>query len=276
MNPDDDLRAVLRRAGAAADSAIDLVDTALALAALERRTRLGWYRSHLARLVDEVGEAARGVGAGVEGPAEVLRAVLFDRYGYHGDQVTYEDLQNANLMRVIDRRKGLPVALGILYIHIARAQGWECAGLNFPGHFLIRLDRDGERAILDPFDGGQMRGPAELRGLLKTFMGQDEELSPEHYAPVGNRAVLLRLQNNLKTRHATEGRFEAAVRVLDTMLTLAPREAHLWREAGLMRARLGQYDAAIEALDRFIANADGDRVRHEAATLVQQLKARLN
>ena len=209
-------------------------------------------------------------------PAEALRSVLFDRYGYHGDQVTYEDLQNANMMRVIDRRKGLPVALGILYIHLARALGWDCSGLNFPGHFLIRLDRDGERAILDPFDGGQVRGPAEMRGLLKTFLGHDAELTPEHYAPVGNRSVLLRLQNNLKSRHAAEGRFEEAMKVLDTMLALAPREAHLWREAGLMRARLGEYGAAIEALDRFIAHAQGDRVRHEAATLVQQLKARLN
>ncbi len=38
----------------------------------------------------------------------------FAEHRYHGDTLTCHDLQNANPMRVIDRRKGLPVALGIL------------------------------------------------------------------------------------------------------------------------------------------------------------------
>ena len=54
---------------------------------------------------------------------------------------TYDDPQNADLMAVIDRRRGLPVALGILYIHAARAAGLEASGLNTPDHFLLQLVR---------------------------------------------------------------------------------------------------------------------------------------
>src|SRR3546814_8592275 len=43
-------------------------------------------------------------------------------FGYHGDTESYDDPQNADLVRVIDRRMGLPVSLGVLYIHAARAQ----------------------------------------------------------------------------------------------------------------------------------------------------------
>jgi regulator of sirC expression with transglutaminase-like and TPR domain len=273
----DDIKHLLRQAGALPDDALDLTEIALALASLDRKCSRDWYREHIARLTAEVGMvAAEREPDGVEGPAAALRTVFADRYGYHGDTATYEDPQNANLMRVIDRRKGLPVALGILYIHAARAQGWECAGLNFPGHFLIRLDRHGERAILDPFDGARPRAPAELRSLLKAVLGQDAELRHAHYAPVGNRAVLLRLQNNVKLRHLNGGRVAEAAAVLDGMLMFAPDEPDLWREAGLVKARLGEYGAAIEALDRFIAAADSDHARHEVATLLHEIKSRLN
>ncbi len=273
----DDIKDYLRQVGSLPDEALDLAEVALTLAARDRKVSRNWYREHIARLTAEVGVVATEQEPdGVEGPAAALRTVFADRYGYHGDTATYEDPQNANLMRVIDRRKGLPVALGILYIHAARAQGWECAGLNFPGHFLIRLDRQGERAILDPFDAARARAPADLRSLLKAVLGQDAELQHAHYAPVGNRAVLLRLQNNVKLRHLNEGRIAEAAAIVDGMLMIAPDQPDLWREAGLVKARLGEYGAAIEALDRFIAAADSDHARHEAATLLQEIKSRLN
>ena len=78
--------------------------------------------------------------------------------------------------------------------------------------------------------------------------GQDVELSPEHYAPVSDRDVLLRLQNNIKSRLLQAGRAEPALRIVQTMLLLAPDLAGLWHEAGVLNARLGNMRAAVEAL----------------------------
>jgi len=172
----------------------------LALACLDRPgVDLARYHEHLESLAREVGDAV----AGAELAAQRLRAlttVISERRGYRGDSLTYDDLQNANLMRVIDRRKGLPVALGILYLHAGRAQGWDIAGLAFPGHFLLRLEGIGGFGILDPFSGASIEGAAELRALLKAIAGADRELAAEHYATVADREVLLRLQNNRKLR----------------------------------------------------------------------------
>jgi regulator of sirC expression with transglutaminase-like and TPR domain len=190
--------------------------------------------------------------------------------------LTYDDLQNANLMRVVDRRKGLPVALGILYLHAARAQGWDSVGLGFPGHFLIRLTEGAARLILDPFHGGQVCDAASLRELLKAMAGQEVELAPEHYAPVADRDVLLRLQNNLKSRLLQTGRHERALRVVETMLMLAPDLAELWHEAGLLHARLGNMRAGVNALEQFVVRAPEGNARHQAAAILQQLKSKLN
>jgi regulator of sirC expression with transglutaminase-like and TPR domain len=261
-------------------------EAALALASFERpHVGLLRYRQHLATLARDVGRHAGAVGLQPTGlsrggdlaaRAQALNEIILLKYGYSGDELTYDDLQNANLMRVVDRRKGLPVALGILYLHAARAQGWDSVGLGFPGHFLIRLTEGAERLILDPFHGGKVCDAASLRELLKAMAGQEVELSPEHYAPVADRDVLLRLQNNLKSRLLQAGSNERALGVVETMLMLAPDLAELWHEAGLLNAQLGNMRAGANALEQFIIRAPEGSARHQAAALLQQLKSKLN
>src|ERR1700704_3637651 len=266
----------LRELGAATSPILPIGEAALALASFERpRVGLGRYRQHLAALARDVGRHA-GAAGDLTARAQALNEIILLKHGYSGDELTYDDLQNANLMRVVDRRKGLPVALGILYLHTARAQGWESVGLTFPGHFLVRLGEGAERLILDPFHGGQICEAAMLRELLKAMAGQEIELMPEHYAPVSDRDVLLRLQNNLKSRLLQAGRQEQAVRVVGTMLLLAPDLAELWHESGILHARIGNMLASVNALEEFVRRAPEGMARHQAAAFLQQLKSKLN
>lgn len=262
------------------DEAIDLATAALALAALDRpRVALQRYHHHLSLLAGDVAERAERSAAredALETRIGMLNDVICGRYGYRGDTLNYDDLQNANLMRVIDRRRGLPVALGILYIHAARAQGWEVTGLKFPAHFMIRLEHRGRRAIIDPFNEGTVREVSELREMLKTSHGESAALNPAHYAPAGNREILLRLQNNLKLRLLQGGEHARALAVVESMLLFAPGETALWHDAGVLHAKLGNLRAATQALETFLARAADEGTRHHAATLLQQIRARLN
>jgi regulator of sirC expression with transglutaminase-like and TPR domain len=269
--------AILTRTGSLPDAEIDLGEAALALAALDRpQVPLARYRAHLAELAEDVRAEAASLEGGVERAAALAR-VLFERHGYGGDRLTYDDLQNANLMRVIDRRKGLPVALGILMIHAARAQGWDMVGLSFPAHFLVRLEEGGgDRLILDPFGGGRILGSADLRELIKEVAGEGAELKPGHYEPVGSRAVLLRLQNNIKTRLIKEQKLEAAARVVMRMLLFAPDEPQLWREAGMIEAHLGNLKRAIGLIETYRDKSRGEAQRRHAAVLLQELAHRLH
>jgi regulator of sirC expression with transglutaminase-like and TPR domain len=276
-------RQVLTMVGAQEDSAIDIAQAGLALAALDRqRSTPETYHEHLAAIDAEMRNAAAGAECNAEGDAGLyarattLSKVLAGTFSYQGDRVTYDDLQNANLMHVIDRRKGLPVALAILYIHAARSQGWPIEGVNFPGHFVVRLHNAGRAVILDPFAGGEPCTTADLRRKLKAAAGEKAELQPEHYAAVGNRDILLRLENNLKIRLIQEGDLEKAAAALERMLLIAPKHAPLYREAGLIQARLGNLNAARGALERFLEVSDNDSQRHHVARLIQDLGQQLN
>ena len=266
----------LREIAALSSPLLPIGEVALALASYERpRVGLARYRQHLATIARDVGRHS-GAGGDLTARVQALNEIILLKYGYSGDELTYDDLQNANLMRVVDRRKGLPVALGILYLHAARAQGWDSVGLGFPGHFLVRLTDGAARLILDPFHGGRVCDAATLRELLKAMAGQEVELMPEHYAPVADRDVLLRLQNNLKSRLLQAGQHERALRVVETMLLLAPDLAELWHEAGLLNAQLGNMRAGANALEEFIIRAPEGHARHQAAAILQQLKSKLN
>ena len=266
----------LRELGASAARILPIAEAALALASFERpRVDFGHYRDHLRLVARDVGKHPDAAGD-LAARARALNEIILLKYAYSGDALTYDDLQNANLIRVIDRRKGLPVALGILYIHAARAQGWDMAGLAFPGHFLVRLSDDPGRVIIDPFHGGQVCGAAELRELLKAATGSDSELLPEHYAAVSDRDVLLRLQNNLKARLLQTQNPERAVTVVETMLMLAPDLAELWHEAGMLHRHLGNMRAASAALEQYVVRAPDGMSRHQAAAILQQLRTQLN
>ena len=208
--------------------------------------------------------------------AAALNHAILERSGYQGDSESYDDLRNANLFRVIERRRGLPVALGLIYMHVGRALGLNVDGLAFPGHFMLRLETESARCIIDPFFGGMQRDAAGLRDLLKSVQGPDAELQPKHYEPVPDLDVLIRLQNNLKMRLMQGERHEEASTVLETMLMIAPKDANLWREAGLLHMHTGNYRAALTALGNYVDMAPPGANRREMEALMAGLRRKLN
>ncbi|MBI1244589.1 MAG: tetratricopeptide repeat protein [Alphaproteobacteria bacterium] len=267
----------LAAAAGAGEQELAIADTALALSGAARPTLdLAPYRAHLSEIATCVAaEAANRPDTFAERVA-ALREALVERLGYRGDRDTYDDLRNADLVGVIDRRRGLPVALAILWIHAARAQGWQAAGLAFPGHFLIRLDAPGVRTILDPFNGGAVLETKALRGLLKRFEGPNAELQNHHYAVVSDRTVLLRLQNNIKMRLLKAEDFRGALATLERMLMIAPGDPALWHEAGLVHVGLDNLRAGVMCLEQAFSLVEAPGAKGRIAMEIQALKGRLN
>jgi regulator of sirC expression with transglutaminase-like and TPR domain len=256
---------------------LDLLEAALALSVLRNGDALDLspLRQHVAAMSAGVADLVRRRGATPESLAEVIA----QSYAYRGDSETYDDLQNADLARVIERRKGLPVALSILYLHVARAQGWDAEGLAFPGHFLLRVAIDGARHVVDPFHDGVVRDAAQLRELVRRVLGPDAELQPGHFDAVPDRDVLLRLENNVRLRLAKAEDWPGAARSLERMLAIAPDRAELLFEAGQINARLDKRRAAIAAFERFLgveAGLGDPALRRQASALLQELRRGLN
>ncbi|MDP2205530.1 MAG: transglutaminase-like domain-containing protein [Alphaproteobacteria bacterium] len=275
--PDEAFQYV-RYAGTLDDADIDMGETSLALGLLFLPgIRPERYRHHLRKLAEALAEdhaqrLKQGEKDGAALRLACLRRVIHEQQGYAGDGENYDDLQNANMIRVIERRRGLPVALGLLYIIAGRKCGWQIDGLNFPGHFLLRLEMEGERLIADPFRAGVEMDAASLRVLLKSIAGQKAELSHQFYVPVSNRDMLLRLQNNLKKRLIEQEEYAQAVIVLEAMEALAPDEYRTSFDKGVLYAKLGQKRQAMQALEDYIIRAPDARDRQQAQGILAQIR----
>ncbi len=272
MSEQAGLERALEAIGRASDNGIELGEAALLLAALDRPgVPLERYRDLLAGLAGEVEVLVPEAGV-----AGALSEVLAARHGFAGDAQTYDDPQNANLMRVIDRKRGLPVALGILYIDVARRAGLEAEGINFPAHFLIRIGDGAMRGIVDPFDCGQSRNSAELKGLVKRFGGEAAELSPAHTERVEDRGILLRLLNNLRGRALQARDVSRGYEIARRMVMLSPLTPLLNRELALIAASANAMDDALQAAERYLLLAEGEQQSHDAANLLQRLRQQVN
>jgi len=215
-------------------------------------------------------------GANLQDRAEGLAGLLAGTFGYHGDAENYDDLANANLIRVIERRRGLPVALGILWVHAARAAGWECHGVDFPAHFLVALQDGSKQVVIDVFSGGAALAAKDLRALLRRVEGPDAVLRPGSLQPMNTRRVLLRLQNNIMTRRLQAGDIEGGLACTEDMLRIAPDQAELWRQSGVLNQKVHRVAAAAGCYRRFLELVPKGAAADAARAQLEILKSMLN
>ena len=259
----------------------DIAMAALMLAALDHPgEKLGPYRAHLA----EMGEAAKfeaRFARDAETGARALGAVLAGRYGYDGERTNFDEPLNADLISVIERRRGLPVMLGILYIHAARAAGMESCGLFAPGHFLLKIVHKGTEALIDPFNAGatldRERLTAPQFGAPPRFGEPAAPDEPGPLEPVSDAAVLLRLLNNIRARALNARQTVRAIEIGRRMVLIAPKRPALWLELGRLQESAGSLSAARSSYENGLtASPAGEPFHNEAALALAALKRRLN
>jgi regulator of sirC expression with transglutaminase-like and TPR domain len=271
----------LQKLGQSGDGPHDLANAALLLAALDQPDRkLAPCRARLA----EIAEAVRTEFVFVRdagGAADALASVIAGRYGFEGERANFDDPDSADFFTVVERRRGLPVALGIIYIHAARANRIDACGLFSPGHFLLRVQVKGSEAIIDPFNGGAIidrDSPGGPRYAAPVhFREPGSAGQPDAFTAVSDTDVLLRLLNNIKNRALKLRDSARAAEILRRMAMIAPRRSVLWLELGKIQESGGALSAARRAYESCLkAGSGGDDVANEATFALHALKRRLN
>jgi regulator of sirC expression with transglutaminase-like and TPR domain len=276
MADTDEVLQKLREIGRTADGDVPIARAALLLAALDHPAiDLTPYLQHLDQMETDARERIPALRRGMsesEAIARILADTIANRHGYAGDNETFDDPQNADLIRVIDRRRGLPVSLGILYIEIGQRLGARAQGMNTPGHFLMLLGEGEQARIIDPFNGGLVLGADELRPW-----GPGQGAGTPEYGPVDNRAVLLRLLNNIRTRALAGKDMRRALDIAERMVLIAPHHPDLWFELARANESIGKLQAAILAAQQCMNIAEDLSIeRREATFLLTSLRRRLN
>lgn len=195
------------------------------------------YREMLDRIAKR---AAPDVEAAPNGIARA-RAIsdhLFDRLGFVGNADDYYDPKNSFLCEVIDRRTGIPISLSVLYLEIARRVGVLAQGVNFPGHFLVRVAIEDAWLFLDPYSRGRVLMPADLEELLRKTTTPTAVLEPSVIAAASKRQIVARMLVNLAGIYGRNGDLPRSLDVLERLAVLEPANPRIARDLAQLRDRV--------------------------------------
>ncbi len=233
------------------DEEIEPLAAALDLAAADRATGSDALLDAAHDRVEELAArlAARAaIARGSDARARLLVDLLAHQEGFTGDTADYGAPRNADLITVLERRRGLPIALAILHVGIARRVGWTARILGLPGHVLVAIGPEAAPALLDPFRAGHRVDASGLARLITTATGRPPAATDAQL--LDNRACLVRLVMNQASRARQAGDTVRARTLYDRLTRIAPDWPALWWE----RARLEQLAGDTRAARLALAN----------------------
>jgi regulator of sirC expression with transglutaminase-like and TPR domain len=220
-------------------------------------------------LLDRMGEEASArLGAPGQTPFEdAVRAFneyFYDEQGFSGNRERYDDPRNSFLNEVLNRRTGIPISLAVVYLEVARRAGLRVAGVNFPGHFLLRAPLTPSRAtlgtaatrdevlIVDPFHRGAFLSEIDCRELLRQHVGDSAAFDRTLLAPATRHQIVVRMLVNLKRLYVRMRSFPQARFISGLLLSVDPSAIVELRDRGLLAYHLQDFAGALRDLEAYL------------------------
>jgi len=161
--------------------------------------------------------------AGTMQRLRLLNQFFFRELAFGGNVNHYYDPDNSHLNMVLQRRKGIPITLAVLWLELAQGLGLKAHGINFPGHFMLKVELPQGQVVIDPFTGGSL-SQEDLSERLEPYKRR-HGLVDEFDVPVGlylqsasPRDILARVLRNLKEIHRSQQDWARLLRVLERLV----------------------------------------------------------
>lgn len=224
----DDLAALLDKKE---DAEIDLLRASLLIARIDND------EVDVESSIREVDRIAADVQRGLKPDADeptTLAAMdrhLFEELGFHGSRTDYYNRSNSYMNEVVDDREGLPIAVSVLYMEVARRLDLNVVGVGLPGHFVVRYEPKAgpddepqkmEGQLIDPFERGRRMSRDEAVERIKQRLGG--QFDEEFLKTQTKRAILRRMVQNLFGTAQGARDAEAMLRYIETMLVIEPED----------------------------------------------------
>ena len=175
----------------------------------------GPYRAFLNRLAQEAGQRLAGY-AEMDNILDLFGHYLFVEAGFRPGE-PFDDPDNCYLNRVLERRRGLPIALSVVYVLVRRRLGLPVSGVGLPGRFVVRFDGREETVWIDPWDGGRVLSRSDCAELVRAH---GYPFEPSQLLPCSPRAIVARMLLNLIQAYGQAGD-QVRVRRLTRLAELA-------------------------------------------------------
>jgi regulator of sirC expression with transglutaminase-like and TPR domain len=173
---------------------------------------------------------------------KILNHIFFDVHQFTGDTDTYHHSKNSFLTSVLERKKGNPISLAVLYSLIAQRLNIPIYGVNLPQHFILGYVNDFEwppllqfndsaaaadgagsdiMFYINPFNNGLI---FNRENIVKFLNKLKVEPSESYFQTCSNKDILIRILRNLETSYIKENntaKLEVVMQLLAVLVTPA-------------------------------------------------------
>jgi len=127
---------------------------------------------------------------------KVLNRIIFDVHGFYGNTKNINSPKNSFINNVLERKKGNPITLGILYLAICEELDIPMFGVDIPAHFILAYAEDKEIPLfyLNVFNKGTAFGYQDIDKFLEQLKVERKD---KYYVPCTNLSVIRRLIQHL-------------------------------------------------------------------------------
>src|SRR5260370_31144854 len=81
-----------------------------------------------------------------------MNQVLFEQEHFQGNQVDYYNPSNSFINDYLEKRKGIPITLSLIYMEVGKRLGLQIEGIGLPFHFVVRCRLPNVYVYIDHFD----------------------------------------------------------------------------------------------------------------------------
>jgi regulator of sirC expression with transglutaminase-like and TPR domain len=207
-----------------------------------------------------------------------LNSFFFDELGFGPAADEDRCAADSYLHRAIERRRGLPITLSLIYIELGRAIGLKLAGVGFPGHFLVKLVLADATLVIDVHAQGATLSAEQLQARLDAVLRSTEPHPLHVYLRAGDaRSIIARMLRNLRNVHARERDWHAVLEIQNRMIAVLPEAPDERLERAEIYERLECPRAAAEDLEAYLAAnpqpRDAGRIRTRLGALRRAAQA---
>lgn len=214
------------------------------------------------------------------GALQKLRALnqfVYRDLNFGGNFNNFMDPDNSYVHVVLRTRLAIPISLAVIWLELAQGIGLKVRGINFPGHFMVKVNLTEGQVVIDPLNGKSL-SREELSERLAPFsdiggLNDDQELPLGLYLQAAPpRDIIARMLFNLKDIHAAQEDWPRLITVLDRLIVLLPQAWPEYRDRGLAHAEAGHPGHALEDLETYLANANELADRRAIVARVGELR----
>lgn len=180
---------------------------------------------------------------------------LFGRLNFSGNTENYYDPRNSYLNEVIDRRKGIPITLSVIYLELAWSLGLDAAGIGIPSHFMVRVMVEGEPLYVDPFHQGNVLTVEGIKDFLEAATQGAVELQSGYLTAMTKKQILTRMLRNLKGIFLEQKNFAKTIQIIDKLIVLNPDLPEEVRDRGIVYYQMQAFRKALSDFELFLSMA---------------------